>query len=62
MKYKVTISQAVKYTNEIIGYFRCDETISMYNFIDNIITHFDEADVTIERINDEEVCQNEPAM
>lgn len=55
MKYKVTISQSIKYTNDIVGYFHETETVGMYSFIDHVITHFENAEVSIERITDEEV-------
>ena len=46
MKYKVIVHQNLKYSDNIVGYF--DNLTEVQTFIETVLTHFENADVSIE--------------
>ena len=61
MKFKITITQDIKYGETIIGYFDALDWDKMYKFINAIVLHFEKTHVEIELIADEEE-QDEPTV
>ena len=52
MKYKVIVHQNIKYSDNIIGYF--DSFTDVSKFVETVLLHFSNADVSIEWVMQEE--------
>ena len=57
MKYKVIVHQNLKYSDNIVGYF--DNLTEVQTFIETVLTHFENADVSIEVVVPKEEEEDE---
>lgn len=55
MKYKVSINQQLKYTEVIEGIF--DDLAEVQQFIETVMTHFENVSVSIDVVKENEVAE-----